>query len=93
MDDTATNTTTCVEIDGRPFILHRDRDAGEVMAAIEAAAALPDPTFVHLGSGDELTSVLISARSRVIVTVRHDSADHAIAPDPAMYLPTEEWDL
>lgn len=63
------------------------------MAAIEAAAALPDPTFVHLGSGDELTSVLISARSRVIVTVRHDSAHHSFVPDAAMNLPVEEWDL
>jgi len=92
VNDIRTKTTTYVEIDGRPFVLYGDRDLTEVMADIEKAAASPDPTFVRLDGGDELVSVLISSRTRVVVTVRRDSADHAV-PEAPMFLPTADWDL
>lgn len=92
MDDTRIQTTTSVEIDGRSFVLHGDRDHTEVLADIEAAAARADPTFVRLISGDETVSVLISSRTRVVVTVRRDTADHGV-PEAPMFPANIDWDL
>ncbi|WP_298863432.1 hypothetical protein [uncultured Microbacterium sp.] len=92
MDGTRMKAITCVEIDGRPFLLRGDRALGEVMADIEAAASGDDPKFVQLIGGEDAVSVLVSSRTRVIVTVRHDRVDH-IAPDESTHLQTEDWDL
>jgi len=66
-------TRTYVEIDGREYLLGQELDLVEVMGRIETAAR-SEPTFVDLSDHDHLVSVLISPRSKVVVTVRHASA-------------------
>lgn len=83
MSRTLSNTTAYVEVDGREYALEADRDLVEVMTLIEAAART-DPAFVDLSNGDRMVSVLFSANSRVVVTVRpHD-------PPPLLLDPTSE---
>lgn len=65
-------TRTYVEIDGREYLLGKELDLVEVMGRIETAAR-SEPTFVDLSDLDHLVSVLISPRSKVVVTVRHAS--------------------
>lgn len=84
--------TTCLEIDGRPFVLGEGRDLTEVMTEIEVAAARPAPTFVQLASGDEFVSVLISSTTRVVVMVCSNSDDHeAVYGSTTSHI--ADWDL
>jgi|GEM_PF-3571512 len=92
MDESRTETTTCVEIDGRRFVLDADRHLAGVMADIEAAAARPNPTFVQLTDGDERVSVLVSSRTRVVVTVYRSSAAQEALNEPVVF-PDADWDL
>ncbi|WP_404438281.1 hypothetical protein LG322_04220 [Microbacterium aerolatum] len=82
-------TSTYVEIDGREYLLGHDQDRGDVMSRI-AEAARSEPAFVDLSDGARRVSVLISHQSRVVITVRHESASAVHDPlDPSI----ADWDL
>lgn len=82
-------TTTHIEIDGHDFLLPRSTDVADLMSRIEAAAR-SQPTFIDLATGDSLTSVLITARSRVVVyLIRQDMGADA----PIDSHSTLDWDL
>ncbi|GEK87248.1 hypothetical protein [Microbacterium aerolatum] len=84
------HTSTYVEIDGREYLLGHDQDRGDVMSRI-AEAARSEPAFVDLSDGGRRVSVLVSHQSRVVITVRHDSAVHA-EHDP-LDASIADWDL
>jgi len=85
------DTRTYVEIDGREYLLGSELDLVEVMGRIEAAAR-NEAAFVDLSDGDQLVSVLVSRRSRVVVTVRplEPQPDSDDTP-PGGFL--RDWDL
>ncbi|WP_431807158.1 hypothetical protein [Microbacterium paraoxydans] len=85
----AEKTTTHIEIDGHDFVLPASTDVADLMSRIEAAAR-SQPTFVDLATGDSLTSVLITAQSRVAVYLRRESADTVPPVDLRSVL---DWDL
>ncbi|MBN6189983.1 hypothetical protein [Microbacterium sp. K35] len=82
-------TTTHIEIDGHDFALPSSTDVADLMTRIEAAAR-SEPTFVDLATGDSLTSVLITAHSRVAVYLRRSTTD---APPPVDLRSALDWDL
>ncbi|WP_194421849.1 hypothetical protein [Microbacterium abyssi] len=84
------HTSTYVEIDGREFLLGRDRDLVDVMSRIEEAAR-SEPAFVDLSDGDRHVSVLVSHQSRVVITVRHESS--APAEHSPLGASIGDWDL
>ncbi|PRA82239.1 hypothetical protein [Microbacterium sp. MYb66] len=83
------STNTHIVIDGQPFLLDGDRDLVDLMGEIEAAAR-SEPTFVHLSAGDELVSVLVSSRSRIVITVERDGI--AVTSDEAPIAPLPDWE-
>lgn len=89
MTSAAAETSTHVEIDGQRFLLDSDRDLVDLMAEIEEAAR-SEPRFVHLSDGEELVSVLVSARSRIVITVEHES--RARMPDSMPIQLPADWD-
>jgi hypothetical protein len=90
MDSDRSFTRTYVEIDGREYLLGDDHDLVEVMARIEAAAQ-SRPAFVDLSSGDRMVSVLVSAQSHVVITVRRESIDESEDVFPGLQI--GDWDL
>jgi len=84
-----TDTRAYAEIDGREYLVGHDLDLVEVMSKIEEAAR-SGPAFVDLSDSDRLVSVLISQRSRVVITVRHEPLPHTedITPDTI-----RDWEL
>ncbi|MFB8188213.1 hypothetical protein ACFC14_02740 [Microbacterium sp. NPDC055988] len=87
--NTEADSITHVAIDGRRFRLNGERDLVDLMSQIEAAAR-SEPTFVHLSDGDELVSVLVSSRSRIVITVER-AGIAAIADEPPI-APFLDWD-
>ena len=89
MGNTAGRTTTHIEIDGHDFLLPPTADVADLMSRIEAAAR-SQPTFIDLATGETLTSVLITAQSRVVVyLIREDSG----AETPIDTRSALDWDL
>lgn len=90
MGDEDEHTSTYVEIDGREYLLGRDQDRVEVMSKIEAVARSA-PAFVDLSDRGQHIFVLVSRRSKVVISVRHESpapAEH-FSPDAL----SGDWDL
>ena len=90
MDGESRRTATYVEIDGREYTLGRDLDLVDVMSKIEAAAQ-SRPTFVDLADSAHLVSVLVSPQSRVVITVRPESATPSEHLHPGAAI--SDWDL
>lgn len=82
-------TSTHVIIDGRGFLLDSDRDLVELMGQIESAAR-SGPAFVHLSAGTELVSVLVSARTQVVIQVERESVAQELDEPP--FGPLTDWD-
>ncbi|WP_404475360.1 hypothetical protein [Microbacterium aerolatum] len=84
------STSTYVEIDGREYLLGHEQDLVDVMARIEEAAR-SEPAFVDLSEGERHVSVLVSHQSRVVITVRRESA--ATSEHAPLGTSIGDWDL
>ncbi|MFB7250635.1 hypothetical protein [Microbacterium sp. NPDC056234] len=89
MINAGAESSTHIVIDGQRFLLDRDRDLVDLMGQIEAAAR-SEPAFVHLSDGDELVSVLVSSRSRIIITVEREGI--AVVAEEAPVAPFSDWE-
>jgi hypothetical protein len=90
MSDTRAETRARVEIDGHAFLVDLDRDLVELMQQIEAAAR-SQPTFVHLHGGEGSVSVLVTPRSKIVITVDHGR--RAVLGEESPLVPTSDWEL
>lgn len=90
MSDTRAEARTRVEIDGHGFLVDPERDLVELMEQIETAART-QPTFVHLHGGEESVSVLVTPRSRIVITVDHRQG--AILDEASPLVPAFEGDF
>lgn len=86
MDDTRTETTTQVVIDGQRYTLHPEQDLTDLKTRIEGAAR-GAPTFVEIsGRGDTLYVLVTPLSTIAIVVEQHTSIQPELEPQ------IEIWD-
>ena len=79
----ATRTITRLEIDGHAMVLSAEHDVLDLMRRIEEAAR-GQPTFVDVAGDRAIMSVLITANTRVMISVEQvDRVAPTVAPNEA----------
>ncbi|WP_149083885.1 MULTISPECIES: hypothetical protein [Microbacterium] len=77
------------EIDGHDFVVSAEHDVIDLMHRIEAAAR-SEPTFVDIATTSRLVSVLITASSRVVVSMERVNDSGDAESDTAAFF---DWDM
>lgn len=87
----ATRTITRLEIDGHAMVLSAEHDVLDLMRRIEEAAR-GQPTFVDVAGDRAIMSVLITANTRVMISVEQvDRIAPTVTPNEAPFLDWDSW--